>query len=178
MEVKLVTNSKEETVFYVTDEEGDRIENATPYSVVGTWSDEAGNQYEFDTDGSYTSEKLVKGSALTIMAFETVLGKAGGWLVCIGIALFAFSTILGWEYHGEKAFEYLFHTHKYNMIYRIFYSLIVYIGATTALDIVWNFSDIANALMAIPNLICLLALSGVVAKDVQEYQKVIRVEKN
>lgn len=172
------TNSKEETVFYVTDEEGDRIENATPYSVVGTWSDEAGNQYEFDTDASYTSEKLVKGSALTIMAFETVLGKAGGWLVCIGIALFAFSTILGWEYHGEKAFEYLFHTHKYNMIYRIFYSLIVYIGATTALDIVWNFSDIANALMAIPNLICLLALSGVVAKDVQEYQKVIRVEKN
>lgn len=172
------TNSKEETVLYVTDEEGDRIENAAPYSVVGTWSDEAGNQYEFDTDASYTSEKLVKGSALTIMAFETVLGKAGGWLVCIGIALFAFSTILGWEYHGEKAFEYLFHTHKYNMIYRIFYSLIVYIGATTALDIVWNFSDIANALMAIPNLICLLALSGVVAKDVQEYQKVIRVEKN
>lgn len=172
------TNSKEETVLYVTDEEGDRIENAAPYSVVGTWSDEAGNQYEFDTDASYTSEKLVKGSALTIMAFETVLGKAGGWLVCVGIALFAFSTILGWEYHGEKAFEYLFHTHKYNMIYRIFYSLIVYIGATTALDIVWNFSDIANALMAIPNLICLLALSGVVAKDVQEYQKVIRVEKN
>jgi AGCS family alanine or glycine:cation symporter len=52
--------------------------------------------------------------------------------------------------------------------------LIVYIGATTALDLVWNFSDIANALMAIPNLICLLALSGVIAKDTFEYQKVIK----
>lgn len=63
------------------------------------------------------------------------------------------------------------------MIYRVFFSLIAYIGATTTLQIVWDFSDIANALMAIPNLICLLALSGVVAKDMQEFQKVIKSEK-
>ena len=61
---------------------------------------------------------LLTGSDVTIAAFETVLGSVGGWLVTIGITLFAFSTILGWEYHGEKAFEYLFGTHKYNMIYR------------------------------------------------------------
>ena len=143
----------------------------------GNYSDASGNEYEFGSDGVYKCNKLVKGSALTILAFETALGKAGGYLVCIGIALFAFSTILGWEYHGEKAFEYLFGTHRYNMVYRIVFSLIVYIGATTALDIVWNFSDIANALMAIPNLICLLALSGVIAKDVVEFQKEIKLEK-
>lgn len=121
--------------------------------------------------------ELLTGSSLTIAAFSTVLGSAGGWLVSIGITLFAFSTILGWEYHGEKAFEYLFKTHKYNMVYRIVFSLIVYLGATTALDIVWNFSDIANALMAIPNLICMLILSGTVAKDVDEFQKVLESEK-
>lgn len=101
----------------------------------------------------------------------------GGWLVTIGIVLFAFSTILGWEYHGEKAFEYLFKSHKYNMIYRIVFSLVVYVGATISLDLVWNFSDIANALMAIPNLICLLALSGEIAKDMKEFQAVIKAEK-
>ena len=115
---------------------------------------------------------------MTIAAFSTALGKWGAYLVTIGIALFAFSTILGWEYHGEKAFEYILGTHKYNMIYRILFSLIAYIGATTTLQIVWDFSDIANALMAIPNLICLLALSGEIAKDMIEFQKVIKAEKN
>jgi AGCS family alanine or glycine:cation symporter len=120
---------------------------------------------------------LVKGSDLTIEAFKTVLGAPGGWLVSIGITLFAFSTILGWEYHGEKAWEYLFGTHKYNMVYRIVFSLVAYVGATQTLDLVWNLSDIANALMAIPNLICLLLLSGEIAKDIEEFQKVIKTEK-
>lgn len=121
--------------------------------------------------------ELVKGSDLTIEAFKTVLGVPGGWLVSIGIALFAFSTILGWEYHGEKAWEYLFGTHKYNMIYRVVFSLVAYVGATQALDLVWNLSDIANALMAIPNLICMLLLSGEIVKDMQEFQEVIKKEK-
>ena len=121
--------------------------------------------------------ELLTGSDVTIAAFKTVLGSGGGWLVTIGITLFAFSTILGWEYHGEKAFEYLLGTHKYNMIYRILFSLIAYVGATTSLEIVWNFSDIANAMMAIPNLICLLALSDEIAKDIKEFQKVIKAEK-
>lgn len=123
------------------------------------------------------SGELVTGSALTILAFSTVLGKAGGILVSIGITLFAFSTIIGWEYHGEKAFEYLVKKPKYCIIYRIVFSLVSYIGATTTLQLVWNFSDVMNGLMAIPNLISLLALSGVIAKDVKEFQRVIEAEK-
>ena len=62
------------------------------------------------------------------------------------------------------------------MAYRILFSLIVYVGATTALDLVWNLSDIANALMAVPNLICLLALSGEVARDVKEFQRTAKTQ--
>lgn len=120
------------------------------------------------------SGELLTGSDITIAAFQTILGSAGGWLVTIGITLFAFSTILGWEYHGEKAFEYLLGTHRYNMIYRILFSLIVYFGCTQTLSLVWNFSDIANALMAIPNLICLLLLSGEIAKDIKAFQSEIK----
>lgn len=151
----------------------------TSYSdgvIRGAWTS-GGNAYIFNEDGSYYYEEAYTGSALTIKAFETVLGKVGAWLVTIGIALFAFSTILGWEYHGEKAFEYLFKSHKYNMIYRIVFSLVVYVGATTSLDLVWNFSDIANALMAIPNLICLLILSKEIATDMQDFQKILKAEK-
>ena len=121
-----------------------------------------------------TWRNLLTGSDITIAAFETILGSAGGWLVTIGITLFAFSTILGWEYHGEKAFEYLLGTHKYNMIYRVVFSLVVYFGCTQTLSLVWNFSDIANALMAIPNLICMLLLSGEIAKDIKEFQSEIK----
>lgn len=120
------------------------------------------------------SGKLIEGSALTIEAFKTVLGTPGAWLVSIGITLFAFSTILGWEYQGEKAWEYLMGTHRYNMIYRIVFSLVVYIGCTQTLKLVWSFSDIANALMAIPNLICLLLLSDEVAEDIRAYQKTLK----
>lgn len=120
---------------------------------------------------------LYQGSSLTIAAFRTVLGPLGGWLVSVGITLFAFSTILGWEYHGEKALEYLCNTHKYNMVYRIVFSLMVYVGAVATLDLVWNLSDIANALMAIPNLICMLVLSGEVAKDIKDFQKVLQEER-
>ena len=120
------------------------------------------------------SGELIEGSALTIEAFKTVLGTPGAWLVSIGITLFAFSTILGWEYQGEKAWEYLMGTHRYNMIYRIVFSLVVYIGCTQTLKLVWSFSDIANALMAIPNLICLLLLNGEVAEDIRTYQKTLK----
>lgn len=146
-------------------------------NLTGTWEDDSANEYVFEDDGKLEYRELVVGSALTISAFETILGEPGGWLVCIAIALFAFSTILGWEYHGEKAFEYLFGTHRFNLIYRIVFSLMVFVGATTTLKIAWNFSDIANALMAIPNLICMLAMSGVIVEEVNRYQKVIQKEK-
>ena len=120
--------------------------------------------------------ELFTGSALTIQAFKSVLGPLGGWLVTIGITLFAFSTIIGWEYHGEKAYEYIF-SYKSIMIYRIIFSIIVFFGATMQLEVVWNLSDIANALMAIPNLICMLLLSGEVARDMKAFQKIIKEEK-
>ena len=95
----------------------------------------------------------------------------------MSIALFAFSTILGWEYHGEKAVEYIMGTHKFNMVYRIIFSLVIYVGATATLDLVWNLSDIANALMAVPNLICMLLLSGEIAKDMKDFQVILKEEK-
>lgn len=143
----------------------------------GMWHDAAGNEYIFAQDQSYEYKSVVKGAALTIAAFQSGLGPIGGIVVSIGIALFAFSTILGWEYHGEKAFEYIVRTHKFDMLYRVVFSLIVYVGATTALDIVWCFSDIANALMAIPNLISLLVLSNVIAKETFAFQKILDAER-
>lgn len=121
--------------------------------------------------------ELLTGSALTIAAFESVLGTFGGWMVTIGIVLFAFSTILGWEYHGEKALEYIVRKPSICMAYRVIFALIAFVGATTSLDLVWNLSDIANALMAIPNLISLLALSGVIAKEVKRFQPTIDAER-
>ncbi len=120
--------------------------------------------------------KVVSGSALTILAFRTVLGEVGAVLVTIGIALFAFSTIIGWEYHGEKAFEYLFGM-KPVMIYRVAFALVAFVGATQNLSLVWNISDIFNALMAIPNLITLLALSGTIAADMHKFQPEVELQK-
>jgi AGCS family alanine or glycine:cation symporter len=172
----ILTNMTDDSdlVLHVAKQQEKETKEVTKDILVGDYTDETGAGYHFTSDGVYEQDVLIKGAALTILAFETVLGKSGSYLVCIGIVLFAFATILGWEYQGEKAFEYILGTQRFNIIYRILYSLIVYIGATTALDLVWNFSDIANALMAIPNLICLLALSGVIAKDTFEYQKVIK----
>lgn len=167
---QLVLTDSDNTELALTSKDGQS-------TIEGTWNDASGNEYVFSKDGSYAYNSLVMGASLTIAAFETALGKIGAILVSIGIALFAFSTILGWEYHGEKAFEYILNTHKFNMVYRIFFSLIVYLGATTTLEIVWSFSDIANALMAIPNLISLLVLSGVIAKEVEAFQPEIDAKK-
>lgn len=150
--------------------------NPESHQLNGEWKDDSGNIYSFK-NGKYQYKELLVGSALTIKAFETVLGKTGAFLITLGIALFAFSTILGWEYHGEKALEYLLGTHKFNIIYRVLFSLLAYFGATTTLEIAWTFSDIANALMAIPNLICLLALSNVVKKELERYQVILKTER-
>jgi AGCS family alanine or glycine:cation symporter len=117
--------------------------------------------------------ELYTGVALTMAAFSTVLGKLGTWGICICIALFAFATILGWEYYGEKAFEYLVGTYRYNTLYRIIFSFIVFIGCTTTLQIAWDFSDIANAFMCIPNLLCLLYLRKEIVKDICDYQVIL-----
>lgn len=103
--------------------------------------------------------ELLTGTALTIEAFRTTFGEWGAYFISICIVLFAFATIIGWAYQGEKAFEFLVKKSKYCICYRFFYALIAFVGTVCSLEIVWEFSDICNALMAIPNLICVLALS-------------------
>lgn len=118
----------------------------------------------------------VNGATLTVLAFESVLGPVGGLLVSIGIVLFAFSTILGWEFYGEKAFEYLL-GRRAVLLYRVVFALAAYLGATQSLEVVWNLSDIFNALMALPNLISLILLSGTVARELEAFQPEIRRER-
>ncbi len=118
----------------------------------------------------------VSGAQLTILAFSTVFGEYGKLVISISLALFAFSTILGWEYYGEKALEYLIKNRKVIMSYRVLFGAITFVGATTTLEVVWNFSDTMNGLMAIPNLICLLWLSNDIADECFEFQREV-VEK-
>lgn len=115
--------------------------------------------------------ELLTGAALTIEAFSTAFGEAGGKVVSIGIVLFAFATILGWEYQGEKAFEFLVPGKGWCVVYRFVYALVTFIGAVCTLKVVWSFSDIMNALMAVPNLAGVWLLSGEVCREVREYEK-------
>lgn len=108
------------------------------------------------------------GSELTTMAFNEGLPGPGGYIVSIGILLFAFSTILGWAYYGERCAEYLFGP-KVNMIYRILWIPFIVIGAIGGLNALWDLADTLNGLMAIPNLIGVLGLSGVVIKLTKEF---------
>ena len=108
----------------------------------------------------------VDGAALTILAFQTVLGDLGGKCIALFIVLFAFSTILGWEYQGETAFSYLTRD-RGRMAYRLVYVLAVLLGARARLETVYLLSDICNALMCMPNLICLMAMSGEAAAAVR-----------
>lgn len=115
-------------------------------------------------------------AALTKRAFEqlplVIDGiNVGSIVLSIAIFTFAFSTILGWSYYGEKALEYLCgpYGRAGRYVFRVLITIGTYVGATNALEAVWNFGDAANALMAIPNLICLLALSGVVVKETRHY---------
>ena len=123
-----------------------------------------------------TTGKLVSGAELTILAFSTVFGDWARVIVSVSLALFAYSTILGWEYYGEKSLEYLISNRKVIYFYRAVFSCITFIGATQTLDIVWNFSDTMNGLMAIPNLICLLILNKDIADECFHYENEI-VEK-
>lgn len=108
-----------------------------------------------------------QGAALTKAAFDKI-PVVGPIILSAGIVTFAFSTILGWSYYGEKAMEYL-GGRKWIIAYRLLWIAVVYVGAVNSLDLVWNFSDCMNALMAIPNLISLLLLSGVLVRETNKY---------
>lgn len=108
------------------------------------------------------------GAVLTSMAFETALPGIGNYIVSIGLVLFAYSTIIGWEYYGERCFEYLVGT-KPIMAYRVLWVVCVVIGAIGGLEFMWSLADTLNGLMAFPNLIAVLALSPVVFKLTKEF---------
>ena len=109
------------------------------------------------------------GSELIANAFATVFGSQFASLfVAVALMLFAFSTILGWSLYGSRCVEYLFGL-KATKIYQFLFIIMVVVGATVSLDIVWDVADTFNGLMAIPNFIALFALSGVVAKLTKEY---------
>lgn len=109
------------------------------------------------------------GAALTKAAFAH-FPIVGPTVLTIGLLTFVFSTILGWGYYGEKSIEYLLGP-KAIMPYRYLWVIAVFIGSVLSLPMVWNFADCANALMAIPNLISLIALNGVIANETQAYFK-------
>lgn len=107
------------------------------------------------------------GAALTKAAFAD-LPTIGPIVLTIGLLTFVFSTILGWAYYGEKAAEYLFGP-SITPIYRLIWVAAVFVGSVSTLQAVWSFSDVANGLMAVPNLIALLGLNGVIVKETAEY---------
>jgi AGCS family alanine or glycine:cation symporter len=108
------------------------------------------------------------GAVLSAMAFDTGLPGVGRYIVSIGLILFAYSTILGWEYYGERCLEYLAGT-KPIMAYRIIWVIAVVIGAVGGLELMWDIADTLNALMAFPNLIGVLMLSPVVFRLTKEF---------
>lgn len=116
---------------------------------------------------AYPEIDHTQGGALTKMAFGKI-PYVGPAILSVGILTFAFSTILGWSYYGEKAMEYL-GGKKWIIYYRIAYIAAAFVGSVMNLTVVWNIADSMNALMAIPNLIALLLLSGVAVRETRKY---------
>ena len=100
----------------------------------------------------------LEGASLSVYAFQQALGTAGAWIVGLGLVFFAYSTILAWSYYGDRSAEYLF-GHRAVLPYRIVYTVLVVVGAYIPLKLVWNFADIANIFMAVPNLISVILLA-------------------
>jgi AGCS family alanine or glycine:cation symporter len=116
--------------------------------------------------GAWTTGK--NGADLTTYSFQLSAVPGGEYIVTIGLVLFAFSTILGWCYYGEKSIEYLF-GEKAIMPYRAVFVLFVGVGAVLKLNLVWTIADVFNGLMAFPNLVALIALTPVIVKTTKDY---------
>ncbi|HEM2866180.1 alanine/glycine:cation symporter family protein [Streptococcus suis] len=115
----------------------------------------------------WTTEGLA-GAPLTQAAFATVFGNTGSIALTISLVLFAFTTILGWSYYGERCIEFLFGT-KSILPYRLVFVAMVALGGFLKIDLIWTIADIVNGLMALPNLIALLALSPVIINETRQY---------
>ena len=113
--------------------------------------------------------ELLNGTALMIAVFSDTFGRTGEWMLTISIVLFAFATIIAWEYQGEKAFEYLTGGCDRTQWYRLGYGLVTFLGTVCSLEAVWDFSDICNGLMAVPNLLAVLMLSRGICREIRKY---------
>lgn len=112
----------------------------------------------------------LSGAALTSAAFASGFGHVGSIFLAVAMCLFAFSTMVGWSYYGERTYEYLF-GYKTTIIYKIIFLCTIILGTATKLNLVWDIADTLNGLMAIPNLIGVVALSGTVAAMTKDYLK-------
>lgn len=110
----------------------------------------------------------LEGAPLTQAAFSSLFGTPGALALTFCLVLFAFTTILGWSYYGERCFEFLFGT-KHIKLYRVIFVIMVALGGFLKLELIWIIADIVNGLMALPNLIALLALSPVIIRETKNY---------
>ena len=130
--------------------------------------------------GAYSNVQQLRGAAVTQLAWSSSLPWSpviSNTLLAVCLALFAFTTILGWDYYSERCVEYLTKSKKAVVIFRILFVLFTFAGPFLALDVVWNIADIFNGLMAFPNLVALIALGGVVAKETKAYFEKVKAEK-
>ena len=118
---------------------------------------------------------VLNGASMAFAAFGSTI-TGGGYIVSIGLILFAFSTVIAWAYYGEKCFEYIFGARSV-IIYRILFTAIVIPGAIMKMEMAWYLADITNGLMVIPNLIALIALSGVILAENQRFLELVKEEK-
>lgn len=110
----------------------------------------------------------LEGAPLTQAAFSSLFGTPGALALTFCLVLFAFTTILGWSYYGERCFEFLFGT-KHIKLYRVIFVIMVALGGFLKLELIWIIADIVNGLMALPNLIALIALSPVIIRETKNY---------
>ena len=122
-----------------------------------------GNAFPVDEAG-----KTISGAALTSHFFNAMLPGPGGWIVAFGLIFFAYSTILGWCYYGEKCVSYLF-GEKSVTAYRLIYVASVLAGTIASLNLVWDIADTLNGMMALPNLIALLLLTKVIVEETKDF---------
>ncbi|MEC8306715.1 MAG: sodium:alanine symporter family protein [Chlamydiota bacterium] len=119
--------------------------------------------------------KALNGSALALRAFDAII-PYGGLMVTIALIPFAYSTILGWAYYGEKCMEYLFGERSV-IYYRLVAITASFFGALLSLDLVWGIANALNGLMALPNLIGLFALGGIIGKETRHFDAIVRKER-
>ena len=131
---------------------------------LGAPADAAGNAL-LDVAGNALS-----GAPLTSYAFSTTFGQFGGIFISISLALFAFSTILGWSYYGQRGIQYIFGI-KAVPVYKVIFILMIMVGCVSQLNLVWDISDTFNGLMAIPNLFAVLLLHGQVIQEIKSYKQ-------